>query len=282
MKSIGLGLQNSMFLRTITRSSKVPVLSLERALYLAKEAGVFTTKEMQTHVIKSPSFSTSNSPFLLEDFFSSIDDVDHAQQVQKAKEKNAPDAASKKDQATRQTVLPENDSDVNPSQQVEQALDPIFTPAHPVIHSALLRAFNPHGIFMHNGREYKTKAEGKGSKKRAVAHAIITQGTGKIRVNKVEDFVTKWPLLYNRFDVIQPFLMTRTSGVFDLHLSVRGGGSSGQSCAARLAVARALVDACSECSLDMKDSLALFEDTRQKVSKRAGRNSAFGRDKNKK
>jgi len=46
-----------------------PKLTMSEALFLAKEAGIFTTREIQTHIVKSPSFSTNKSPFLLEDFF---------------------------------------------------------------------------------------------------------------------------------------------------------------------------------------------------------------------
>jgi hypothetical protein len=43
--------------------------SIEEALYLAKEAGIYTTGELQKQIIRSPSFSTDKNPFLIENFF---------------------------------------------------------------------------------------------------------------------------------------------------------------------------------------------------------------------
>jgi len=226
-------------------------------LFLAKEAGVFTTKEVQTHFIKSPSFSTLKSPFLLEDFFSSADRFDPAVKAKKTTQASPPPTEAE----TPETAGSET--------------------AARVIHAALTKAFNPHESFMVNGREFKTRSEGVGTRKRAVAHAVIIRGTGLVRINGEEDLWHRWPLYYNRFDVLQPFLLTKTAGIFDLYLSLRGGGPSGQSGAARLAVARALVNACAAVSGDMKNSLCLLEDTRQRVSEMAGKNAAFARDKNK-
>lgn len=241
----------------------MPTLSLEKALYLAKEAGVFTTKEIQTHFIKSPSFSTLKSPFLLEDFFSSMDRMDPPKSSRAAIKPRKVDAKPAEDEP------PEVDTDQS-NEQVTTA-----------IHKALTNAFNPHESFIHHGREFKAVSEGVGTRKRSVAKAVIMRGTGMIRINGEEDIWHRWPLYYNRFEVLQPFLLTKTAGIFDLHLSLRGGGPSGQSGAARLAVARALVNACAELSGDMRNSLCLLEDTRQRISKMAGKNAAFARDKNK-
>ncbi|KAL8273907.1 hypothetical protein Esti_002230 [Eimeria stiedai] len=46
-------------------------LSLSEALYLSKEAGCFTVKELQKIILTSPSFSSDSSPFLLENVFAS-------------------------------------------------------------------------------------------------------------------------------------------------------------------------------------------------------------------
>ena len=249
-------------LRSSFLKCEMPKLSLERALYLAKEAGVFTTKEIQTHFVKSPSFSTLKSPFLLEDFFSSMDRVD-------------PPKRSNVLAKTRKTTA-------KPAEENASEKDmPPATEITKVIHNALTKAFNPHESFIHNGREFKAVSEGVGTRKRSIAKAVIIRGTGLVRINGEEDIWHRWPLYYNRFDVLQPFLLTKTAGIFDLHISIRGGGPSGQSGAARLAVARALVNACAEVSGDMRNSLCLLEDTRQRVSKMAGKNAAFARDKNK-
>ncbi|CDJ60683.1 ribosomal protein S9 domain-containing protein, putative [Eimeria maxima] len=53
-----------------------------------------------------------------------------------------------------------------------------------------------------------------------------------------------------------------------------GGGPSGQAAAARLAIARALVDACEDCQPELEEAMMLYEDTRQRMPKMPGRMKA--------
>lgn len=79
-----------------------------------------------------------------------------------------------------------------------------------------------------------------GRRKAAVARVILTEGTGKIVINKRElenyfpssilQFVVKQPL--NTLDVLEKY---------DIRINLGGGGYKGQSEAARLGIARALV-----------------------------------------
>ena len=242
---------------------RTPTLSLERALYLAKEAGIFTTRELQTHVIKSPSFSTSDSPFLLEDFFVSVADKD-MEALPARKAKKAPAEPEKTE---------ENNLDDSKTSEVVAECE--------AVKNLLLRASQGEAPrrFEHNGRELLERSTGQGTKKRARAQAVLIRGTGVVRVNGFEDFWKRWPLYYNRFDVLKPFKLTKTAGLFDVFIAVKGGGISGQAVAARLAIARALVAACGATAPELSE--CLYEDPRQKISKMAGRNGAFARDKNK-
>ena len=61
-----------------------------------------------------------------------------------------------------------------------------------------------------------------------------------IKINGEEDVYHRWPLHYHRFEVLQPFLLTRTACKIDAYIAVRSGGLSGQAGAARLAIGRAL------------------------------------------
>ena len=243
-----------------------PKLSLDEALYLAKEAGIFTTREVQTHIIKSPSFSDNDSPFLLENFFESADETggdpyaaDFTAQTNSGSKAASADPKTAEEKAA---VEKSDEIDVVPQS----------------VHEALLSlSLNPVRTFGARGREWKVTASGKGTRKRSTAHVVIERGTGVVKVNGEEDFYKRFPLLSNRFDVLFPFQACGAAGLFDVYISVKGGGISGQAGAARLAVGRALVSACSACEEDLKDSLVLYEDTRQKTSKFPGKKGAYAR-----
>lgn len=80
-----------------------------------------------------------------------------------------------------------------------------------------------------------------GKRKRAIARAIITEGFGKISVNK-KDYKT-----LQRFDMLKIAEPIRIAENilkkinFDVLISVKGGGEKGQIEAARLALAKAIV-----------------------------------------
>ena len=245
--------------------SGTPKISISQALYLAKEAGIYTTREIQTHYIKSPNFSINSNPYLIENFFGDdsgdLYSADIAGAVVGAPAAS-PGSIGKPTEDAEKTVS-EISRDKTPMQihQVFQSMS--LTP--PVI------------TFPARGREWKDIASGTGTRKRSTCHVVITRGTGIVKVNGEEDFFKRWPLLYNRFDVLYPFEACNAAGLFDVYISVKGGGISGQAGAARLAVGRALVDACSLCEDDLKDSLVLYEDTRQRTSKFSGRKGAYAR-----
>lgn len=224
-----------------------PILSVEEALYLAKEAGYFTTEERQLQIVRSPPFSPRERPFIIENFFDSLDDG-------QADEDGGDDVEEE---------VGNEDEAANVS-------------APPAIHQTIQRHFRPDlpNTFLHSGKEWLVRAEGRGTRKRASAHALLVRGAGAIKVNGEEDLYSRWPLIYNRFDVCQPFKLTGTACVFDLFLDVRGGGTSGQAGAARLAVARALLEANPACHDDLQKGYCLYEDTRQKLSKMPGKKGA--------
>jgi small subunit ribosomal protein S9 len=245
-----------------------PKLSMAQALYLAKEAGVFTTREIQTHLIKSPSFSTNDSPFLLENFFSSpgqdSGDPYSADLTASGVKRNDSEDSDRKNEDAKNNSESTNDL---------EAKD--FVPEG--IHKLLSSMGDNTPYFTARGREWKVHAEGKGTRKRATAHVIIQRGTGIVKVNGEEDFYKRFPILSNRLDVLFPMEACRASGLFDVYIGVKGGGISGQAGAARLALGRALVNACAFCEDDLKDTLVLYEDTRQRTSKFPGKKGAYAR-----
>ena len=80
-----------------------------------------------------------------------------------------------------------------------------------------------------------------GKRKTAVARAIITEGSGKIKINK------KPHKTLNMFDMLkieEPLRIAENilgKNNFDVSINVRGGGEKGQIEASRLALARAIV-----------------------------------------
>lgn len=81
---------------------------------------------------------------------------------------------------------------------------------------------------------------GTGRRKCSVARVFLRPGSGKIRVNrrKFEDYFSRETLC---MIVEQPLVALSMQKKFDLDVSVRGGGPSGQAGAVRLGLARALL-----------------------------------------
>lgn len=79
-----------------------------------------------------------------------------------------------------------------------------------------------------------------GRRKAAVARVYLQEGSGKIVVNKKE-LEEYFPSKILQIVVRQPLAKLACEGQYDIRLNVRGGGFKGQSEAARLAIARALI-----------------------------------------
>ncbi|HBG56826.1 30S ribosomal protein S9 [Proteiniphilum sp. UBA1028] len=79
-----------------------------------------------------------------------------------------------------------------------------------------------------------------GRRKAAVARVFVTEGTGKIVINKRE-LESYFPSSILQFIVKQPLNKLNVSDKYDIRINLDGGGYKGQSEAARLGIARALV-----------------------------------------
>lgn len=80
-----------------------------------------------------------------------------------------------------------------------------------------------------------------GRRKRSSASVRITGGTGNITVNGV-DVNEYFPNQILVMDLKQPLTVTDNVNRFDIEVTVRGGGYSGQAGAIRLGIARALLE----------------------------------------
>ena len=79
-----------------------------------------------------------------------------------------------------------------------------------------------------------------GRRKRAIAQVRMTAGKGKITING-QDVNEYMPFAVLVMDLKQPLVATGNDGKFDIDVTVRGGGFSGQTGAIRLGITRALL-----------------------------------------
>ncbi|MDH6357105.1 30S ribosomal protein S9 [Parabacteroides sp. PF5-9] len=79
-----------------------------------------------------------------------------------------------------------------------------------------------------------------GRRKAAVARVYVSEGTGKITINK-RDLDNYFPSSILQYVVKQPLNKLEVSEKYDIKINLAGGGYKGQSEAARLAIARALI-----------------------------------------
>ena len=117
---------------------------------------------------------------------------------------------------------------------------------------------------------------GIGRRKTAAARVFLRPGSGGLKINgrEFEDFFPN-PAL--RMIVRQPLLLTKTTEKFDISVTVRGGGSSGQAGAVRHGITRALL----EYNLELRDRLKaggfVTRDPRKKERKKYGLKGARAR-----
>ncbi|SCP04698.1 mitochondrial ribosomal protein S9 precursor, putative [Plasmodium ovale] len=245
-------------------SKKNFVLSLDEALYLSKEMGIKTTTEMQKIIMRSPPFSADTSPFVIENFLCSAnkeEDVDEMSIIdQKIRELEKEGEEGK--EGGKGDILSNAESNEYANNTSDNLIDKIF-----------LANFNKKRgkTFIHNNVEWLEESEGIGTNKRSCAYVYIKRGTGVVKINNQEDLYVRWPYFYNRIDVLEPFYLTNTACVYDVFIKLKGGGISGQSKASRLAIGRALLNACPLIYEELKQHDILHEDMRQKFPKMPGR-----------
>jgi len=114
---------------------------------------------------------------------------------------------------------------------------------------------------------------GTGRRKSSVARVFLRSGKGQIIVNSkpVEEYFTSETA---RALIRQPLLATETADKFDVLVLAHGGGITGQAGAARLGIARALVEFNSELRAKLKQSGFLTRDPRAHERKKYGRPGA--------
>ncbi len=114
---------------------------------------------------------------------------------------------------------------------------------------------------------------GTGRRKSSVARIFLRPGKGQITVNN-RPFENYFMNEAARVIVRQPLLATETADRFDVLILADGGGLTGQAGAARLGIARALIEFNSELRGRLKGLGFLRRDPREHERKKYGQKGA--------
>jgi len=112
-----------------------------------------------------------------------------------------------------------------------------------------------------------------GRRKSAIARVYVSEGTGKITINK-RDITEYFPSSILQFVVKQPLSLLDVTEKYDIKATLDGGGFTGQSQALRLAIARALVKISAEDKKTLKMQGFITRDSREVERKKPGRPKA--------
>ena len=108
-----------------------------------------------------------------------------------------------------------------------------------------------------------------GRRKESVARVRLYDGTGSVVLNgkALDDY---FPALAQRIRALEPLRVASLEGRYDVHATLHGGGTTGQSDALRLGIARALIAIDPELRPVLKRSGFLRRDARRVERKKYG------------
>ena len=112
-----------------------------------------------------------------------------------------------------------------------------------------------------------------GRRKSSVARVYLTEGTGKITINK-KDLTQYFPSAILQYVVKQPLELLEVAGKYDIKANLDGGGFTGQSQALRLAIARALVKVNADDKKALRQAGFMTRDAREVERKKPGQPKA--------
>ncbi|WP_018613060.1 30S ribosomal protein S9 [Segetibacter koreensis] len=112
-----------------------------------------------------------------------------------------------------------------------------------------------------------------GRRKEAVTRVFLNRGEGKITIND-KDYKEYFPLVYLQNQVEQPFKTIEAADKFDVKINATGGGMKGQAEAAKLGIARALLEVNPELRPALKAAGLLKRDPRSVERKKPGKKKA--------
>ena len=112
-----------------------------------------------------------------------------------------------------------------------------------------------------------------GRRKSAVARVYVSDGKGKITINKRElnDY---FPTGILQYVVLQPLNLLGVAGQYDINVNLDGGGITGQAEALRLGISRAMLEIIPESRPALKAAGFLTRDPREVERKKPGQPKA--------
>ena len=114
---------------------------------------------------------------------------------------------------------------------------------------------------------------GTGKRKSSIARVWLKPGSGKITVNSktIDDYFGRET---SKMIVKQPLELTENADKFDIYVTVRGGGDSGQAGAIKHGITKALLDAEEALRGTLKKAGFITRDSRVKERKKYGKAAA--------
>jgi len=112
-----------------------------------------------------------------------------------------------------------------------------------------------------------------GKRKSAIARVWLMPGSGHITVNR-RSFEEYFPLETHKTLIQEPFRITHTLGQYDVLITVRGGGISGQAAAIRHGISKSLLHTDGALRPALKQAGFLTRDSRVKERKKYGQKKA--------
>ena len=112
-----------------------------------------------------------------------------------------------------------------------------------------------------------------GRRKEAVTRVFMSKGSGNIVVND-KDYKVYFPLVYLQNQVESPLKTVEALDKFDIKINATGGGVKGQAEAAKLGIARALIEVDPELRPVLKAAGFLKRDPRSVERKKPGKKKA--------
>ncbi len=112
-----------------------------------------------------------------------------------------------------------------------------------------------------------------GRRKESTARVTLTPGSGKVTINK-RAFEDYFGTLSQQNQVLYPFQVADAMNQYDVSISTKGGGVTGQIEAIQLGISRALLQTNEELREDLRGADLLTRDAREKERKKAGQPGA--------
>jgi small subunit ribosomal protein S9 len=112
-----------------------------------------------------------------------------------------------------------------------------------------------------------------GRRKSAVARVYVSEGDGKITINKRE-LKEYFPTGILQYVVLQPLNLLGVAGQYDINVNLDGGGITGQAEALRLGITRALMEINPESRGALKAAGFVTRDPREVERKKPGQPKA--------